>query len=83
MKHIPKATKPHGCMRLRGGVDHSLALIFFGILMLLLLLINVLWNLAAFKVSGFCVAYMLVHDHQASRGDVEKTEASLVAFQCG
>ena len=31
MKHITKATKPHARMRFRGGVDHSLALIFFGI----------------------------------------------------
>ena len=26
MKHLTKATKPHARMRLRGGVDHSLAL---------------------------------------------------------
>ena len=29
MKHLTKATKPHARMRLRGGVDHSLGLIFF------------------------------------------------------
>ena len=34
MKHITKVTKPHARMRLRGGVDHSLALTFFGIQLL-------------------------------------------------